>query len=94
MIVTLPPVACGVAVLRAAIRARVASKRVGAEMYFLPVDKQTHSESLLVLDGDGKIQGRFSWKDAAEVAKMKALLSELLVKYPPSAKDSSPASAG
>lgn len=68
-------------------------RRVGAEMYFLPVDKQTHSESLLVLDGDGKIQGRFSWKDAGEVAKMKALLNELLAKYPPSDQGSSQASA-
>lgn len=53
-------------------------RRVGAEMYYLPVDKQTHSESLLVLDGQGKIRGRFSWKDAKELAAMKQLLHELL----------------
>ena len=53
-------------------------RRVGAEVYFLPVDKQTHSESLLVLDRHGKIRGRFSWKDANEIAKMKQMLTELL----------------
>ena len=53
-------------------------RRVGAEVYFLPVDKQTHSESLLVLDRNSKIRGRFHWKDAAEIAKMKQTLSELL----------------
>jgi protein SCO1/2 len=53
-------------------------RRVGAEVYFLPVDKQTHSESLLLLDRNGKIHGRFSWKDAKEIAKMKQAMSELL----------------
>jgi protein SCO1/2 len=58
-------------------------RRVGAEVYFLPVDKQTHSESLLVLDRTGKVRGRFSWKDAAELAKLKQTMSELLAESVP-----------
>jgi protein SCO1/2 len=53
-------------------------RRVGGEVYYLPVDKQTHSESLLLVDRQGKIHGRFSWKDATELAKMKQAMNDLL----------------
>ena len=59
-------------------------RRVGGEVYYLPVDKQTHSESLLLLDRQGKIRGRFNWKDAAEIAKMKQAITELLAESAPS----------
>jgi cytochrome oxidase Cu insertion factor (SCO1/SenC/PrrC family) len=65
-------------------------RRVGAEVYFLPVDRGTHSESLLVLDRDGKIRGRFNWKQSQEVADMKALLAQLLA-APASTAETSPA---
>jgi cytochrome oxidase Cu insertion factor (SCO1/SenC/PrrC family) len=58
-------------------------RRVGAEVYFLPVDRGTHSESLLVLDRGSKIRGRFSWKDAQSVADMKRTLAELLAEPTP-----------
>ncbi|MGE0757457.1 MAG: SCO family protein [Pirellulaceae bacterium] len=57
-------------------------RRVGAEMYFLPVDKGTHSESLLLLDRAGKIRGRFSWKQPQQVADMKKMMTELLAESP------------
>lgn len=53
-------------------------RRVGAEVYYLPVDKESHSESLLVLDKWGQIRQRFSWKDAKEIGEMKKFLGELL----------------
>jgi cytochrome oxidase Cu insertion factor (SCO1/SenC/PrrC family) len=53
-------------------------RRVGAEMYFLPVDVGTHSEMLVVLDKWGQIRNRFSWKDAAQVGEMRQYLDELL----------------
>jgi cytochrome oxidase Cu insertion factor (SCO1/SenC/PrrC family) len=52
-------------------------RRVGAEVYFVAVDRGTHSESLLVLDKRGKIRGRFSWKRPEELAELKKRLAEL-----------------
>jgi len=53
-------------------------QRVAAEVYSLPLDRGTHSESLIVMDKHGKRRGRFSWKQEAELADMKKMLSELL----------------
>ncbi len=53
-------------------------RRVGGEMYDLPVDVGTHSELLVVVDKWGQIRHRFSWKDAKEMAEMKQFLTELL----------------
>ena len=53
-------------------------KRVGAEMYFLPVDVGTHSELFVVVDKWGQIRKRFSWKDPQDVADLKKFLTELL----------------
>lgn len=52
-------------------------KRVGAEMYFLPVDVGTHSELFVVVDKWGQIRKRFSWKDPQDVADLKKFLTEL-----------------
>lgn len=53
-------------------------RRVGAEMYSLIVDVETHSESLLVVDKWGQVRKRFSWKDGKSIAEMKQYLTELL----------------
>jgi protein SCO1/2 len=70
-------------------------RRVGAEMYQLPVDKQMHTEHLVVVDRWGKIRGRIRWKDnPTELASMKKLLSDLLVEAePPVEVPAAPASA-
>lgn len=36
-------------------------RRVGAEMYFLPVDRRFHAEKLLLVDADGQIFGSYNW---------------------------------
>lgn len=36
-------------------------RRVGAEMYFLPVDRRFHAEKLLLIDADGEIFGGYDW---------------------------------
>lgn len=36
-------------------------RRVGAEMYFLPVDRRFHAEKLLLVDGDGEIYDTYNW---------------------------------
>jgi protein SCO1 len=62
-------------------------RRVGGEMYFLPVDIGTHSEMLVVVDKWGQIRQRFSWKNAKELAEMKQLLRELLAETEPPVTD-------
>jgi hypothetical protein len=70
-------------------------RRVGAEMYQLPVDKQMHTEHLVVVDRWGKIRGRIRWKDnPTELVTMKKLLSDLLVETePPMEAPASPPSS-
>jgi cytochrome oxidase Cu insertion factor (SCO1/SenC/PrrC family) len=53
-------------------------RRVGAEMYSLPVDVGTHSELLVVLDKWGQVRRRFSWKDGKEIVEMKQFIRDLL----------------
>jgi cytochrome oxidase Cu insertion factor (SCO1/SenC/PrrC family) len=53
-------------------------RRVGAEVYQLPVDKQTHSERLVVLDKWGKIRGRFDWSNLQQMYEMSKQLETLL----------------
>jgi hypothetical protein len=56
-------------------------------VYFLAVDRGTHSESLLVVDREGQIRGRFNWKLPEKLAEMKSLLAELLAEPAPRAGD-------
>ena len=53
-------------------------RRVGAEVYELPVDQQVHSERLVVVDRQGKTRGRFHWNKPDEITEMKNLLHQLL----------------
>lgn len=36
-------------------------RRVGSEMFFLPVDRRFHAEKLLLIDADGEIYGGYDW---------------------------------
>jgi len=59
-------------------------RRIGSEMYQVMVDKQLHTEHLIVVDKWGKIRGQFKWKDdPKELATMKESLEELLVETEP-----------
>lgn len=58
-------------------------RRVGAEIYMLPVDKQVHSEKLIVVDRWGKIRGRYHWGEAAGMAEMKRMLTKFLAEKTP-----------
>jgi cytochrome oxidase Cu insertion factor (SCO1/SenC/PrrC family) len=58
-------------------------RRVGAEMFQVAVDKQTHAPHLIVLDRWGNIRGRYHYEDAAQVARMKRKLSQLLAEEEP-----------
>ena len=46
-------------------------RRVGAEVYGVALDEQTHVESFLVYDRAGKLRGKFPWNKPDELAKMR-----------------------
>lgn len=58
-------------------------RRVGSDIYLLPVDKQVHSEKLIVVDRWGEIRGRYHWGEAAGIAKLKRELPSLLAEKSP-----------
>lgn len=67
-------------------------RRVGAEIYLVPVDKQVHSEKLIVVDRWGKVRGRHHWGEAAGVAELKRTVAKLLAeKSPPAEEPEQPA---
>ncbi|MDP6721491.1 MAG: SCO family protein [Pirellulaceae bacterium] len=54
-------------------------RRIGAEIYGVPVDTQTHSEHLIVIDKWGQPRGRFRWRNhPEELVELRALLPKLL----------------
>jgi cytochrome oxidase Cu insertion factor (SCO1/SenC/PrrC family) len=53
-------------------------RRIGAEVYHVALDEQTHIETFLVYDRAGEQRGKFDWKKTEELAKMRILLDELL----------------
>ena len=52
-------------------------KRVAAEVYQIPLDKQTHSERFFVTDKWGNIRGNFAWNKLNEITQLKLLLEKL-----------------
>jgi protein SCO1 len=53
-------------------------RRVGAEMYFLPVDKQLHTERFILMDEHGKPAGKYLWSDERQFTKLKTKIQEML----------------
>lgn len=53
-------------------------RRIGAEMYSLAVDKNTHSERLVAVDRQGKIRGAWHWNNPEQMVEMKAELKKML----------------
>jgi cytochrome oxidase Cu insertion factor (SCO1/SenC/PrrC family) len=58
-------------------------RRIGAEMYQLAVDKNTHSERLVAVDRAGQVRGAWNWNDPEEMAAMRAKLEELIAEPAP-----------
>jgi protein SCO1/2 len=52
--------------------------RVGAEMFSVVTEKQSHSEKLVVSDKWGNIRGYFYWNNPAEMADLRKTLDKLL----------------
>jgi cytochrome oxidase Cu insertion factor (SCO1/SenC/PrrC family) len=53
-------------------------RRVAGELFRVPMDKQTHSEKLIVADKWGNIRDSFHWNKLDEVTKLRLLVDKLL----------------
>ncbi|HND53672.1 MAG TPA: SCO family protein [Pirellulaceae bacterium] len=53
-------------------------RRIGAEVYGVPVDEQTHTEKFLVYDKRGEKRGGFNWNRSAELGELRTLVDKLL----------------
>ena len=58
-------------------------QRIAAEMYQVPLDRQTHTERFLVTDKWGNLRGQFHWGKPEQMTDMKALLDKLLAENTP-----------
>lgn len=53
-------------------------RRVGAEMYFLPVDRRFHAEKLLLIDADGQIFGSYNWNVDEQFAMLQTDIEAMI----------------
>ncbi|QDT09010.1 SCO family protein [Planctomycetes bacterium K23_9] len=53
-------------------------RRVGSEIFQLPVDKKFHTDRFVLVDADGKIEGFYNWPEAMQWKKLKAKIREML----------------
>jgi protein SCO1 len=68
-------------------------RRVAAELFSVALDKQTHSEKLLVCDKWGNPRGQFHWNKLDEVTQLKLLVEKLLAEAEPPVASESAAGA-
>lgn len=53
-------------------------RRVGAEVYRLPVDEKFHTEKLVLVDAKGQIVGYYLWPEKRQFEKLKADIKQQL----------------
>lgn len=53
-------------------------RRIGAEMYQVPVDVRSHTERFIAVDRSGKVRGHFNWKDPAQLTALRKLMKTML----------------
>lgn len=58
-------------------------QRIAAEIYQVPLDRQTHTERFLVTDKWGNLRGQFHWGKPEQMTDMKSLLEKLLAETSP-----------
>jgi len=69
-------------------------RRVAGELFSVALDKQTHTERLIVCDKWGKIRGTFHWNKLDEITELKLLVDKLLVETePPLVQEGEPAAS-
>jgi protein SCO1/2 len=58
-------------------------RRVAGEIFNVALDKQTHTERLIVCDKWGRIRGSFLWNKLDEMAQLRILVDKLLEETEP-----------
>jgi protein SCO1 len=53
-------------------------RRIGAEIYRQPVDKQFHTERFVLVSPTGEIEGFYSWPDEAQFERLKQKIDALV----------------
>jgi len=53
-------------------------RRVGSEVFQLPVDKQFHTERFVLVDPSGKIEGMYSWPETKQFESLKQSIRAML----------------
>ncbi|WP_197203733.1 SCO family protein [Crateriforma conspicua] len=53
-------------------------RRVGAEIFRQPVDKQFHTERFALVDAEGEIEGFYSWPEPRQMDKLKESIRGML----------------
>lgn len=53
-------------------------RRVGAEVFRLPVDEKFHTEKFVLVDAQGAIVGYYSWPEAKQYEKLKTDIRKML----------------
>jgi cytochrome oxidase Cu insertion factor (SCO1/SenC/PrrC family) len=62
-------------------------RRVAGELFGVALDKQTHTERLIVCDKWGRIRGTFIWNKVDEMAQLRLLVDKLLDETEPLAAE-------
>ncbi len=67
-------------------------RRIASELFSVALDKQTHTERLIVCDKWGKVRGSFLWNKLDEMAQLRILVDKLLEEAEPPAAEETKAS--
>ncbi len=53
-------------------------RRVGAEVFKLPVDEKFHTERFVLIDPQGKVEGYYTWPEPRQFKKLKQKIGEMI----------------
>jgi protein SCO1/2 len=53
-------------------------RRIGAEIFQQPVNKQFHTERFVLVDAEGKIEGMYSWGEKAQFEQLQKRIAEMI----------------
>lgn len=53
-------------------------RRVGAEIFRQPVDKQFHTERFVLIDPEGKVEGFYNWPEPKQLSMLKEKINEFI----------------
>jgi protein SCO1/2 len=62
-------------------------RRVASEVFGVALDKQTHTERLIVCDKWGKVRGTFMWNKLDEMAQLRLMVDKLIDETEPPPAD-------